>query len=202
MQYPKFFDEVEKFVLQDDLSAFLGASKDGIIEINYLDCVKLAGHSCPTVAASYIATKVALAYFFEDIPKRTALKISFKESKTNGVTGVIANVISFITGCNDEGGFSGIGNKFNRRDLLTFNAKQDGFIKFTLLDEKKFIELDIDTSVVPGNKELKTLMQKALSGTASKEELLQFQTMWQDRVKKMLLNKTLWNDIAKIVKKG
>ena len=201
MHYPKFYDKVEKFVLQDDLSAFLGASENGIIEINYLDCVKLAGHSCPTVAASYIATKVALAYLFEDIPKRATLKISFKDNKTDGVTGVIANVISFITGCNDEGGFSGIGNKFNRKNLLTFNAKQDGLVKFSLLNEKKIIELDIDTSVVPGNIELKSLMQKALSGKANKKELLQFQIMWQDRVKNMLLNKTLWNQIAKTINK-
>lgn len=202
MEYPKFFDEIEPFILKDELSAFLGATKDGIIKITYLDCVKLAGHSCPTVAGSYILTKIALKYLFKKQAQRASMKITFKEDKKSGVVGVIANVISFITGCNDEGGFSGIGGKFNRRDLLSFNAKQEGLVRFSLLDKSKFIELNLDTSVVPGNNNLKFLMQKALSGNANKDELLQFQTMWQERVEKMLLDKTLWNQIAKTINKG
>ena len=54
MNYPSFFDRVEPISLQDPLSNFLGAFVDGKLDITYLDCVKLAGHSCPTVAGAYL----------------------------------------------------------------------------------------------------------------------------------------------------
>ena len=38
MEYPKFYDEVEHIVLQDDLSMFLGASEEGIIDISEGNC--------------------------------------------------------------------------------------------------------------------------------------------------------------------
>lgn len=52
MQYPAFFDEVEPIVLYDPLAEFLGAATAGRVEYTYLDAVKLAGHSCPTVAGA------------------------------------------------------------------------------------------------------------------------------------------------------
>jgi formylmethanofuran dehydrogenase subunit E len=199
LEYPSFYDEVEKFILEDDLSAFLGATKGGIIEISYLDCVKLAGHSCPTVAGSYIVAKVATNRLFNgQTIKRSALKISFKESKDSGVTGVIGTVIGYILGCNDEGGFSGIGGKFNRANLLSYNnSEQKGSIKFTNIYTDESIELNLDTSKVPGDPSMRELMQKSLMGAASKEEMLKFQQLWQDRVEYMLLNRQIWNDIAK-----
>ena len=199
MRYPEFYDKVEKFVLQDDLSSFLGATEDGIIEIGYIDCVKLAGHSCPTVAGSYILTKVAINKLFRDeMPKRSAIKISFKEPKDSGVTGVIGSVIGFILGSNDEGGFSGIGGKFNRKNLLSYgNSEQKGSVKFTNIYTNEQLELNLDTSKVPGDPAMKELMQKSLMGAASKEEVLKFQQLWQARVEYMLLNPQIWSDIAK-----
>jgi len=198
LEYPNFFNDVEPIILKDELSEFLGATKDGIIEINYIDCVKLAGHSCPTVAGAYILTKVALKKLFKDnLPIRSSLKVTIGGAKEEGVNGVIANVISFITGCNDDGGFSGIGGKFNKRGLLSFNASQNELVKFSLLDNSKEIKLNLDTSVVPGNPKMQLLMQKALQGVAKDSEINEFRTLWQDRVKFMLLNKDYWEKIAK-----
>ena len=201
MKYPKFYDEVEKFTLQDDLSAFLGATEDGIIEISYIDCVKLAGHSCPTVAGSYILSKVAISKLFgSQMAKRSSVKISFKEPKDSGVTGVIGSVIGFILGCSDEGGFSGIGGKFSRKNLLSYgNSEQKGSVRFTNIYTDESVELNLDTSKVPGDPAMKELMQKSLMGSASKEEMLKFQQMWQSRVEYMLLNPQLWSEIAKEV---
>ncbi len=199
MEYPKFFDEVEKFILQDELAQFLGATKDGIIEIEYIDCVKLAGHSCPTVAGSYILAKVALQKLFEaeEMPKRSTIAISFKEDKASGVTGVIASVLGFILGASDEGGFAGIAGKFNRKNLITFNNDQEAMVEFQRVDTKQKVALNLDTSKVPADPKMQVLMQKALSGAASKNELVQFQELWQLRVEYMLLNKQLWEVIAK-----
>jgi len=199
MEYPKFFDEVENFILKDELAEFLGATKDGIIEIDYIDCVKLAGHSCPTVAGSYILAKVALQKLFDsqEMPKRSTIKIDFKESKDSGVTGVIASVLGFILGASDEGGFSGIAGKFNRKNLITFDNRQSSMVKFTRVDNNKSLELNLDTSIVPADPQMQILMQKALKGEASESELKKFQELWQMRVEYMLLNKQLWNEIAK-----
>jgi len=199
MEYPKFFDEVEPFVLKDELSEFLGATKDGIIEINYIDCVKLAGHSCPTVAGSYILAKVALQKLFDKQEQalRSKIKISFKEDRASGVTGVIASVLGFILGASDEGGFSGIAGKFNRKNLITFNNEQEAMVVFTHTENNKQIALNLDTSKVPGDPKMQVLMQKALSGEASESELKAFQELWQLRVEYMLLNKQIWNEIAK-----
>ncbi len=198
MEYPKFYDAVEPFVLQDDLAAFLGATENGIIEINYLDCVKLAGHSCPTVAGSYILAKRAIAKLYgSDTPKRSQVKIEFKENREHQVTGVIAAVLSLILGSNDSGGFSGIAGKFNRRDLLTFgNRSVHGMVKFTRVDNGESITLNLDTSMVPADSNMQPLMQKTLMGQASQEEAKEFGTLWQARVEYMLLNPELWEKIA------
>ncbi len=50
MNHPDFFDEVPRISLYDPLAEFLGATEGGILEYGYFDAVRLAGHSCPTVA--------------------------------------------------------------------------------------------------------------------------------------------------------
>ncbi len=195
MEYPSFYDKVEKFIFFDELASFLGATKDGKIEISYLDCVKLAGHSCPTVAGSYILAKEAKEAL--NVTKRSSLKINFKDSKSSGVTGVIANIVGFIFGCSDEGGFSGIGGRFNRANLITFDNDIEGFVEFETLDGSSKVQFNLDTSAVPPNLKIKDLMQKSITGVASKEEFEEFQKLWQSRVEEMLLNKENWDKIAK-----
>lgn len=51
MRHPEFFDAVPPLRLRDPLAAFLGAAEEGVLEYRYIDAVRLAGHSCPTVAA-------------------------------------------------------------------------------------------------------------------------------------------------------
>lgn len=70
MKYPKFFDEIQTIKLKDDLSATLGSFEEGLVEFSYLDIVKSAGHSCPTVAGAYLMTQVALKKLYKDeLPK-------------------------------------------------------------------------------------------------------------------------------------
>ena len=198
MEYPKFYDNVEPFKLQDDLAAFLGATKDGEIQIDYIDCVKLAGHSCPTVAGSYILAKVALGKLYgNETPKRSQVKIEFKDTKEQQVTGVIGSVLSFILGSNDSGGFAGIGGKFNRKNLLSYgNSDVDGMVRFTRVDNGESVTLNLNTSIIPGDPNMQPLMQKTLMGQASKEEAEQFAKLWQARVEYMLLKPELWEKIA------
>ena len=61
MKTPAFFDDVAPIAVTDPLAALLGAADGGRIEYHYLDAVKLAGHSCPTVAGAWLMTRTALA---------------------------------------------------------------------------------------------------------------------------------------------
>ena len=99
MNYPTFFDTIETIKLQDPLAQTLGAFYDGIYEITYMDVVKSAGHSCPTVTGAYLMTQAALKeLFLHDNAIRGTVKVEFKEDLEEGVAGVIANVVSHITG--------------------------------------------------------------------------------------------------------
>ncbi len=56
MKYPSFFDEVDKIKLYEPLGKFLGAFETGEVEISYLNCVVLAGHSarrCRSIHATF-----------------------------------------------------------------------------------------------------------------------------------------------------
>ena len=91
MHYPDFFDKVPSITLQDPLSNVLGAFEAGEMEIKYLECVKLAGHSCPTVAGAYLMAQQGLKSLYgNDVPQRGSIEISMRDSETDGVTGVIA----------------------------------------------------------------------------------------------------------------
>ena len=45
--------------MHDPLAEFLGAAEGGRLDYSYADAVKLTGHSCPTVAGAYAATRGA-----------------------------------------------------------------------------------------------------------------------------------------------
>ena len=53
MSFPDFFDQVPRITLRDPLADLLGSVTGGLMSYGYADAVRLAGHSCPTVAAAY-----------------------------------------------------------------------------------------------------------------------------------------------------
>ncbi|MCF6206552.1 MAG: hypothetical protein L3J47_06650 [Sulfurovum sp.] len=201
MHYPEFFDKVPAIQLQDPLSAFLGAFENGELEISYLECVKLAGHSCPTVAGAYLmALKGLEALYGNDssLPQRGQIHVSMREEETEGVTGVICNVISFIVGANGKSGFKGIMGHFSRDNLVSYGVAMQGEVRLTRLDTDESVELSYDPSIVPADAAMKPLMGKALQGLASPEEQKQFGALWQARVEKILLSPELWDKMITI----
>ena len=54
MHLPEFFAASPRLRVFDPLADFLGAAQDGVFEYVYADVVKLAGHSCPTVASAFL----------------------------------------------------------------------------------------------------------------------------------------------------
>jgi len=142
MKYPDFFDAVPKIDLYDPLAEFLGATENGILQYSYPDVVRLAGHSCPTVASAYWSTRKALAFLYPDtLPVRGEIKVEFSQDITSGVTGVIANVVSMLTGATSDTGFKGIGGHFDRREHLFFSVGTQGVKRKTQLDTKRAVQV-------------------------------------------------------------
>ncbi len=199
MHYPAFYDKIQPIKLHDSLSNFLGAIEDGDLEITYLDCVKLAGHSCPTVAGAYLMTRKGLDELYgKEVPKRGSLKVSMRDSETNGVTGVICNVISFIVGAGSAGGFKGLNGNMARNNLVNYDVPMDGEVKLTRIDIDKSITLSYDSSMVPADATMQPLMGKCMKGIATSEEQKKFGNLWQERVEKILLSTEQWDNIITI----
>jgi formylmethanofuran dehydrogenase subunit E len=190
MSYPKFYDTIETIKLKDPLADLLGTFENGEYEISYQEVVKGAGHSCPTVAGAYLMALMALKELYPSSRAiRGDIKVYFNEDITEGVAGVIANVISYITGATDKSGFKGLGGKFARHDLMFFNEDINGAsARFSSISSGKSVDVIYDHSQIPMNPQMKELMQKLMQGVASEEEKELFGSLWQERVENIFKN--------------
>ncbi len=188
MPYPDFFDAVPAITLFDPLAEFLGAAEGGVLEYRYLDAVRLAGHSCPTVAAAYTMTRRALASLYpESLPERGAVRVEFREQATTGVTGVMAGVTTLLTGATLDTGFKGLAGRFDRRHLLAFGRDLGAEMRFTRMDSGAAVDVAADLRRVPAAPAMGPLLQACLAGTASPAQAAEFRSLWQGRVKAVLL---------------
>ncbi len=198
--YPKWFDDVEPIRLYDGLSEVLGTFKDGIIEIKYLPIVQMAGHSCPTVAGAYLMTLRALKVLYPDtLPVRGDIMVSFKEASSEGVAGVIASVISNITGATDITGFKGLGGKYSRIGLMNFNSDIDASARFERVDTGKMVDVYYNHGSIPGDPRMQELMPKVVDDLATDEEKKLFGELWQERVRKILIENCDNDQVCKVV---
>jgi len=180
MLYPDFFDNIEPIELQDPLADILGVCEHGEYNISYMEVVKGAGHSCPTVAGAYLMTQAALhALYPDERAVRGNIDVSFAESLEEGVAGVIANVVTYITGATDKSGFKGLGGKFARHSLMHFHADIQSSARFTRKDTGKTIDVTYNPSSIPADPQMMEMMQR---------DVEKFGQMWQDRVKRIFEN--------------
>lgn len=186
--FPEFFERAPRIVVSDPLAAFLGAAKDGVIEYRYADAVRLAGHSCPTVASAFLMARAALASLYPDrLPERGGVRVQLAQDASEGVTGVIGNVIALVTGAAGDGGFHGIGPHFDRRGLLTFGAAQAQPVTFTRIDTGAQVSVAVRAELVPGDPRLRELLPRCVAGTATPSEAAEMRELWQQRVRRLLL---------------
>lgn len=189
MAHPRFFDEIPTITLRDPLARLLGAADDGLIEYSYAETVKVTGHSCPTVAGAWLMTTQALRRLHGDeIPTRGAISAAFRNSALEGVTGVIASVVGFLTGATVDTGFKGLRGRFDRRRLLSFEQPIDGDIRFERLDTGTAITVSFDASVVPAPPGIMPQLFAAMEANASPEQQAAFANAWQDRVRRIFEN--------------
>jgi len=188
MHLPEFFAESPHLRVCDPLADFLGAARDGVIEYVYADVVKLAGHSCPTVVSAFLLTRAALAALYpQALPQRGSIRVELRGERLEGVNGVFASVLTLLTGATEDTGFKGVGGRFDRRGLLFFGADIPAQMRLTRLDSGESVAASARLDRVPGDPRIAQLMPRCLDGSASAEEASRFRTLWQARVRALLL---------------
>jgi hypothetical protein len=189
VSFPEFFAAVPRVTLHDPLAEVLGAADRGLIEYGYADAVRLAGHSCPTVAGAYLMTLQALRRLYpEGVPQRGGVRVELRAAQADGTAGVVAAVAGLITGAAGEGGFQGLAGRFSRRALLQFAAPVEGDMRFTRIDTAAQVTVHYHPETVPPPPELTAMMPALLAGSASPSEQAEFGRLWQMRVKRILID--------------
>ena len=189
MRYPAFFDQAPAITMRDPLAALLGAAEDGLIEFHYLDAVRLAGHSCPTVAGAWLMARAALLALYPDGPaERGGITVQMSGAEREGVNGVIAQVLTLVTGAAADNGFHGIGGRHVRQSLLGFSAQPGSdAVRFSRKDNGATVTVDLDMASIPAPANLRQLLGAALDPAASAEQRSHFAQAWQERVRRLLL---------------
>lgn len=190
MDFPAFFAHAPTVTSRDPLAAFLGVSKSGEITYGYADVVKLAGHSCPTVAGAYLMVRKGLEQLHgKSLPERGNIEVYMRDARDQGTTGVMASVATLLTGASTETGFGGIGphRRFSRRDLLHYSWPIDGLMALRRRDDGRGVILDLNVACVPSAPGMPALFPRAVAGQVTEEELARFGMLWQQRVEQMLI---------------
>lgn len=194
----EWFSSVRPIVLRDPLAELTGAfqSHHALLEYSFDDVVKMAGHACPSVGAAFVCCRKALGVLHQgDIPERGAIAVTVHGAPDDKTYGVMGQVFGYVTGACGVTGFKGLGGKFRRKDLLSYQAggPDDGTmtVTFERVGKGNKVRATLTPArypVVPGQDRLPALLEKVLANSASHQELHEFQDFWMDRVKALVLD--------------
>ena len=188
-----FFDEAETISLKDPLAYALGAMEEGEpMVFTYTDAVKMAGHSCAAVSGAYKITARGLKELYgDDLPVRGDIKITVKGKVSDLAYGPMSQVMTLITGASTETGFHGLGGgRYGRYNLLSFdenNFEANAFV-FERRDTGKKVKVTFNQQVLPENPRMGEVAGPTLSGTATEAEREEFFSIWQGKVRMILLD--------------
>ena len=192
MKTPDFYDLAPRITLRDPLADLLGACDGGLIDYGYADAVKLAGHSCPTVAGAYLMTVRGLSRLYPGEPaERGGVKVLLRATQDEGTAGVTAAVVGLLTGAAGSGGFKGLGGRFARRNLLEFGAAIPGDLRLVRLDTGHAVDLAYHPEIVPASDALRATMSRAVQPDADTATRAAFGDAWQARVRAILVEHAL-----------
>lgn len=189
MKLPDYYDDVPRLRVRDPLALALGAAEDGILEYGYGDAVRLAGHSCPTVAGAYWLTWLALEYLYPDsLPERGGITVEFRDNEADGSTGVAACVIQMLTGAAGQGGFKGLGGRFGRAWLQRYTPDLPLSFRFTRVDTGAAVDVAADLQILPADPVLNGLIKRCSRGETDPALLAELGERWQARVRHLLID--------------
>ena len=201
MSFPEFFARIPGITLRDPLAELLGATEGGLIDYRFADAVKLAGHSCPTVAGAWLMTVRALqALYGDEIPERGNIVVALHEDLDSGVAGVMASIATLLTGATGDGGFKGLGGRYSRRNLLHFGVAGIAGMAFTRLDNNAAVDCKLRLDLVPADPRMGSLLPAVVRGATDEAERKLFAELWQDRVKRILIDQANHHEIVQIAR--
>ncbi len=189
MKFPDFYELAPVVPTHDAFAATLGAAQDGLLEYSYVDAVRLAGHSCPTVAGAFLVGRAALAALYPEGPaERGGISVHMPAPESDGTTGVMAQVLTLLTGAAADNGFQGIQGRFRRKGLLSFADSREGeAIIFKRVDTGAAVAVELDVSLVPGDPAQRGRLMAILQDRADSSQRKAFADAWQARVRRLLL---------------
>lgn len=190
MAFPAFYAQAPVVETFDPLAELLGAASDGCLDYSYADVVRLAGHSCPTVAGAFLMGRAAMRELYpQGRAERGQIEVSMPAPAHHGTTGVIAQVLTLLTGATADNGFHGLGGRYGRTGLLTYaSGGGASAVGFRRRDTGEAVAVLLDTSQVPANPNLRELLSAIMRGDASDIQRYAFADCWQDRVRALLLD--------------
>ena len=161
-----FFTEIEPIALIDPLASTLGVVAEGdLIFYYYRETVKFAERLCLAVSGAFMMTKIALKNLYKSkIPERGEIKVKFK----------------------------GLGGKFSRYQLLSFDdntAPEKGVTaeaEFERIDTGKRITISYRPNLIPKDPTMGKLMESVLNGKRTREEKLRFGNLRRNGMKRVL----------------
>lgn len=178
---PLPFPDRPAITLYDPLAELLGAG-DGRLTYHFTDAVKLAGHACPTVAGAFVLTLRALRALHGDgTPERGAIRVTIPGPVDADVNGPMSQVITLITGAAGDNGFQGLGGRFARRGLMTFDQSAPGFV-FQCMDTGAAVVARYDPAPIPTPEGLQALMREVLAPNPAPTIKERFAEAWRTRV--------------------
>jgi len=189
VNFPDFYEQAPVVHTHDPFAAMLGAARDGRLDYHYLDAVRLAGHSCPTVAGAFLIGRAALAALYPDGPaERGNIAVHMPAPEDEGVTGVMAQVLTLLTGAAAGNGFQGMRGRFRRKGLLSFAGHRESeAIIFKRLDNDASVAVTLDVSLIPADPAQGERLMAILQDCADASQQAAFADAWQDRVRRLLL---------------
>jgi hypothetical protein len=189
MPFPEFFAAIPAVVVRDPLAELLGAAAGGLIEYRYADAVRLAGHSCPTVAGAWLMTSRALvALYGNATPVRGDIAVALGEPEAAGVAGVMAAIAGLLTGAAGSGGFKGLGGRHARRGLLRFGTAGVAGMRFTRQDTGATVDCRLRLESIPADPRLGPLLASILADRTDDSVRRDFARLWQERVRRILID--------------
>ena len=120
--------------------------------------------------------------------ERGNIAVHMPAPEDEGVTGVMAQVLTLLTGAAAVNGFHGMRGRFRRKGLLSFADQREGdAIIFTRLDNNVRVAVTLDVSLIPADPDQGERLMAILQNYADASQQAAFAAAWQDRVRRLLL---------------
>lgn len=191
--------DVDPIRIRDPVAEALAVLEPGEpFVITYDDLVKAAGHSCPTASGAFRIAQLGLdALYPDEYPVRSEIEVVAAGPRDDATYGLMARLISYVTGAAQEDGFGGLGGGYgDRRNMLRFDAFEpesaNPAFRFSRTATGETVEVTYHVSEVPDGGPALGNLQGIIEGTASEADRELFAGAWHGRVRTVLSDDSLF----------